>query len=994
MKRKYFSALLMGALTIASVSTFTSCKDYDDDISGLQQRIDDLSKKIDDINTQITNGAILTNVTPTANGVTVSLSNGKTYDITNGKDGKDGTAWTISEDGYWVKDGNKTEYKALGTKGDKGDTGDKGDKGDTSNGGIYYVPNQETGNFDIVDAEGNKKDSGIRWKLSTVTGVMDNNVLTLYGIPNKQGAIDEKGVVINLNARLSGLVFAGDEYNETTKEYTTRYASDAAGLPLLRIGSYFFDAQKLNNENKSNEISVNAGDKKIYNNMSNTDSLSYKTYAYYHVNPSNVNVEDLKKLSYYVQPNNTLETRADAKAEKLAVAAVFDGFDSEKGVVRVLLKPQGKPATGKYISALKLQATLDNNTIVTSDATALQNKNVGKLVLADKKKFAASPSVNYHYRNASVGINQTDANAGINNEATWTTTGTTNVDLELAVGETLDLNNYVGVHEKDGTSCKAFEMNRLGLSVSYSLVKNYKLGTKSETDQAEFISLEGSKITPKVFDTQGNAAIGRTPIIRATLKSEDGKVIEYAYIKVKIVESKLADKDLAITMGDAFKFDCQKAEVSTTVKQMNVDLYNKVGLSYNDFYDAYKTVTTNPTGDEYKTNIGNVTETSETEDGVQTKLLKWTLTAAELWANAGKDIQHVVLYSNGKSTIKLTLKGTVSTEGVLKEKDFGSADVISEYWKNDKAQFNVNVPQQGDKNTTNCTFVNNLNSPFKTTGGKLDLGKKAPYSYYFCKDNNAEKTIGGIKAKFEVSADNLTLKAALWDASKNAYGIAADVLVIDNTTANSVTVQNNTTATTLLNTGALEAEVSVKANACFDATKDVKNDIKVTFNGADHFTALFLRPLNVASKAAGNLVDGVNFGMPGSYIKLKDLVNPTDWRGYQFTGTNDFLWKYYGVTEITPVDENGKVVAECDLNGERQALPSTIELNKSKSTDKFYDAKGKVITNDDLGYLTYKNNGTTVNKAFNIFVKVKVTYKWGVIESSEITVPVKATVGQ
>ena len=92
MKRKYFSALLMGALTIASVSTFTSCKDYDDDISGLQQRIDDLSKKIDDINTQITNGAILTNVTPTANGVTVSLSNGKTYDITNGKDGKDGTA--------------------------------------------------------------------------------------------------------------------------------------------------------------------------------------------------------------------------------------------------------------------------------------------------------------------------------------------------------------------------------------------------------------------------------------------------------------------------------------------------------------------------------------------------------------------------------------------------------------------------------------------------------------------------------------------------------------------------------------------------------------------------------------------------------------------------------------------------------------------------------------------------------------------------------------
>ena len=40
MKRKYFSALLMGALTIASVSTFTSCKDYDDDIDNLQSQID------------------------------------------------------------------------------------------------------------------------------------------------------------------------------------------------------------------------------------------------------------------------------------------------------------------------------------------------------------------------------------------------------------------------------------------------------------------------------------------------------------------------------------------------------------------------------------------------------------------------------------------------------------------------------------------------------------------------------------------------------------------------------------------------------------------------------------------------------------------------------------------------------------------------------------------------------------------------------------------
>ena len=47
MKRKYFSALLMGTLTVASVSTMTSCKDYDDDINGLSTEITNNATKLD-----------------------------------------------------------------------------------------------------------------------------------------------------------------------------------------------------------------------------------------------------------------------------------------------------------------------------------------------------------------------------------------------------------------------------------------------------------------------------------------------------------------------------------------------------------------------------------------------------------------------------------------------------------------------------------------------------------------------------------------------------------------------------------------------------------------------------------------------------------------------------------------------------------------------------------------------------------------------------------
>ena len=59
MKRKYLSALLMGALTVTSVSTFTSCKDYDSDISNLQGQIDKaaLSTDVQSLKTQVETAA-------------------------------------------------------------------------------------------------------------------------------------------------------------------------------------------------------------------------------------------------------------------------------------------------------------------------------------------------------------------------------------------------------------------------------------------------------------------------------------------------------------------------------------------------------------------------------------------------------------------------------------------------------------------------------------------------------------------------------------------------------------------------------------------------------------------------------------------------------------------------------------------------------------------------------------------------------------------------
>ena len=53
MRKKYLSALLFGALLFASAGTFTSCKDYDDDIKNLQEQINTINTSLDELTDKI-----------------------------------------------------------------------------------------------------------------------------------------------------------------------------------------------------------------------------------------------------------------------------------------------------------------------------------------------------------------------------------------------------------------------------------------------------------------------------------------------------------------------------------------------------------------------------------------------------------------------------------------------------------------------------------------------------------------------------------------------------------------------------------------------------------------------------------------------------------------------------------------------------------------------------------------------------------------------------
>ena len=102
MKRKFVKVMFFGALALSTV-TYVGCKDYDDDIDNLQTQIDAVKVSLEELQTKVNSGSVITNVVKEENGITVTLSDGKSYVLTNGKDGADGKngadadVWTIGE---------------------------------------------------------------------------------------------------------------------------------------------------------------------------------------------------------------------------------------------------------------------------------------------------------------------------------------------------------------------------------------------------------------------------------------------------------------------------------------------------------------------------------------------------------------------------------------------------------------------------------------------------------------------------------------------------------------------------------------------------------------------------------------------------------------------------------------------------------------------------------------------------------------------------------
>jgi hypothetical protein len=1008
MKRKYFSALLMGALTIASVSTFTSCKDYDDDISSLQSQIDKLNEMVSKIQGQIDNGAVLTGVNPVENGVKLTLSNGAIYTITNGKDGakgadgaagvpgtpgRDADIWKIGDDGYWYKNETKTDWKAVGAAGKDGK---------------YYVPNPQTGTFFVYgDGDKDAYDSGVSYLASgIITATWSKDVLTLNGVKNEAG----EQIVINLTTDLKALVFSPEYYYQ--------------GIEAFEMATYKFKPKTVEKVNPDGNYKTDAP-------TTAPELFNYAPdmTASYFLNPANAKVEDKAELFSFISADKEY-TRATGAKRDFRVEKVDL---SKSGMVTVHTKYNGDAvksiATDNQVTVLALQYKGVNGT-VTSDFAAVRATAYTDLQL----NLASDPHACKHLYGTAL--------SAINNPA--------QVNLKYNNDKGIDLRELINTDRVyQGGTCQGWDKNakedlvkQAGFKYSFELV-GYQEGA-NETSQSAHAAIaadgytmraqmpEGGKqqaygySAEKANNLQNPATINREPLVRVILTDTvNNKIASVGYLKFKITNKDTQDQQQVFPMATVttpYTIDCDDNNVmKQDLKWFDIEeqIIAQLSLSKTQFettydyegaaldLDQFDKAELNATALLPVNKIGVVQHTTQDVNGTETEVLKWAVNNQKAYA----------AFKSGKTSLTTYIRFTKKTDAtsVAKPDYVNSADKyvyvkftwtpsainltpstafdngskLVSYWygankldaNSGFAEIHGNVEAVGSTDNlkngaetaaANDEFVFNISNTLK--GNKLAVNEmKAPYA--------------GLNSKLVLTYEFVSGHGLY----ANADG---DKIFTDPLLANLVATLNKTTGVVSMK-GCSDA-AKEKLNAYAPKTGEVNtldkvltarvkvvatmcSNIDVPVNNKE-FDVKFIRPISITD-ATAKFVDGVTTTAP---LKLTFV----DWRGYNFTGTRvptANYFTYYGVKSIALDIPNAKTNLNNNWNDKLSELTSKIKLNFNAPTE-------AQIAAEDFGTITYSNNGSTVG-TFQVKIPATVTYDWGELKTEVVVTIEKTQIG-
>lgn len=635
MNKKFIGALLLGSLVMAG-GTFTACSDYDDDINSLNERVDAVEKAVEDLKAQIEAGSVITSVTSTETGVTITLSNGESYSLTNGKDGaagKPGSVVTIGENGNWFIDGVDTGNPSRGEKGEQGDQGPIGPQGPAGEDGedgtaissIYYKPGESGYWVKVTEtADGPKEEiTDIKWTsdTSTVRVVYDteNGVLL---ISNAEGMAEGEVISIPITSDLKSLA-------------VIPYALDKeTNYPLVFFYNIMGYTADFTEGNAAVDLSV---------------ATSTNAKAHYRVNPANANVQD-----WTWNMIDRVVTRAEGdKNELLSVI----GTEKVNDELIVTLK------SNQSLEDLKEGTYFNGDSFKEHAIAALQgtNKETAEVITSDYVKVTSkdlkdfSIITGYDAENEEVFELMKAGDEDFKKDEFESR----QPDMKMVYNGSLDLSTLVKTWAKELTGMLNTPthvpvmvddmVNEGELTYEFTLPAEYLKGA-NKTNQQDFVTLDGSvlKVNSAKYPN-GRSTIGTTPIvwIRAIV---NGKTIASGVMKIIITDEEAVEKPAYVVTVDPVEMEYSDIVRNEIVKQFTWEdmrqVYDALNMTRDEFIEHYN-------GSYKVTNEDDEVAFSGVIDGVS--LYNWSDQAVSTTTNA------IEMYfipeqiaSDAKGTIKIT----------------------------------------------------------------------------------------------------------------------------------------------------------------------------------------------------------------------------------------------------------------------------------------------------------------------------------------------------
>lgn len=1042
MNKKFLGALLIGALTVTSTGTLVSCKDYDDDITNLQNQIDANKSAIEKIEALIKSGSVITNVTQDGAGVKFTLSNGQSYTVSNGKDGvagatgaagKDADVWTIGTDGYWYKNAEKTDFYALGSKGDKGDQGEagaqgpqgpqgpQGEAGAPGEAGHYYRPNTN-GTFDEYKADGTfVKHTDISWLGMGISAVDYGTYVTLGNVVING---ELKTIRVAKGAALRALVFNPEEYYQ--------------GIEAIQVDAYEYNPITLFKLDAKKPLHLTQGtssslDPKNFTDVSTDDKVSYvpNVSLGYYLNPSNalVDLKDVSKFNFIVKDVNYTRANDFLFGNDFQVNSV-EADQATKGLVYVNASVNENNQAIKNILENKAVTVAalrynDGDTVVTSDFAALHRALTNEFDIIYGADRSGMRFAGYITNNA---IEEAKAAYYDNN-----------TKFSVAYNESFDFNTTIrAAYKPNGEEMQVMSYRKqkaAGFEFQYELVP-FTLGEEN-TDQNAHVKLENSVLTP----VNKRSSIGRIALVRVKLvdTKHDNKVVSVGYAAVKITDVKAEPIDGGtFSFNNKYELVCGTNDFATlkvTWDQME-SIFDKLGISREEFQKTYcldcesrgttdvakqfpDMVTDQPLDQEHAFGVVNKTVRDNLED--ETNVLVWTISNNEAYdfvankENVEKNV--IVRFVPRENTTKynnvyVTLTWKPASRKITPAWNITMADKVVSTWFDgvsaNKGEAALHAHVEAAKADAKDNFVFSVGqSTFKNAAGQSvsdpvevlkekliaagyeDLANSAKLVYKFDKGVtlNAGSAVLNRADYYLVGCTDNAVFAQDARLESNVTVTGTKIAEINNITG-VITYLKNKVAEDILNYAAhselakgktFEAPVIITATTCAPA----KDAITMTGN---KFFVKFLRPITVTS-AAATIIDS----KPSSY-KANATFNFIDWRDYDNkkvceTSNNAFdLFDYYKVESIEQ-DKDRKVTS--NFSGTWAELNTKDFVVTYSGVATLMDG----VVNDKVktfGTINYEKKTTVAVHDFQVKVPVVIKYDWGKIYT-EIVVNINKT---